>query len=141
MRARVNRRKEPRSFLFYLAVTILGLLLIGLIIMFITRVNRTFYSYTAEPNELLHMLNRGEYSEAWRQVGENRAQGITEKENKDYVLPYAVVDYFEAESYYSVFLESGNTEEAARYREAMDEAYETMGELQFMAEEIDGIFK
>ena len=28
-----------------------------------------------------------------------------------------------------------------QYREAMDEAYEAMGELQFMAEEIDGIFK
>jgi len=141
MRAREYRRKESRSFLFYLAVTILGLLLIGLVILFITRVNRTFYSYTAEPRELLYTLNRGDYAEAWREVQNNRAQGVTEEKNKDYVLPYAVVDYLEAESYYNVFLESGDTEEAARYREAMDKAYEAMGELQFMAGEIDGILK
>ena len=141
MRTERSGGRRLRSVLFYLGVTILGLLLTGMIILFVTRVNRTFYSYTTEPDTLLRMLNRGEYANAWREVQNNRAQGETEQKDRDYVLPYAVVDYFEAESYYNACLGSDDAEKAAQYRETMDEAYEAMGELQFLAEEIDEIFE
>lgn len=140
MRDRNRKKSELRSVLFYLSVTVLGILLIGLSILFLARVNRRGYSYTVEPNTLLRMLNRGDYAESWRDVQDNRAIGETEQKDKAYALPYAVVDYFEAASYYSVYQDSGDAGQAARYKEDMEQAYEAMGELQFMAEEIDEMF-
>ena len=140
MRTGNTRSKDPRSVLFAVAVTILGIMLAGLLILFTVRVRESFYSYTAEPNELLRSLNRGDYVNAWIDTRENRAAGITEESDPRYVLPYSVTDYFEAASYYSVYEKNGDTAKTAAYREQMDKAYAEMGELQYMAEEIDELF-
>ena len=140
MRDRRNGKKDPRTALFYAAVTILVLLFIGLTIFFITRMNRSFYRYTTEPDSILYTLNHGQYPEAWRDVKENRASGETEDKDPKYVLPYAAADYFEARSYYSVYSDTGKAGKAGDFRQTMDQAYEKMGELQFLAEDIDAIF-
>ena len=141
MNRRRTRPKSGRDVLFYIAVTILGLLLIGLILFFLYRLHETYHHYTVEPNNILYTLNRGDYVSAWQDVQSNRAAGKTGEKEPGYVLPYAVADYFEAASYYAVYEESGDTEKAADYREEMERAYEKMGELQFMAEEIDALFR
>ena len=143
MRGRVENRGKGRgkSVLFYLAVTLLGVLLVGMTMLFLYRVNRKAYNYTTEPNTLLRMLNRGDYAQVWREVQNNRAMGETEKTDKEYILPYAATDYFEAASYYNAYRESGDEEKAAQYKAAMEKAYEDMGELQFLAEEIDEMFQ
>ena len=49
---------------------------------------------------------------------------------------YGVAKYFEAASMYKAYLESGDTERAAREKERMDEAYEEMGEWNIAADSI-----
>lgn len=140
-KAKTRGKREARTVLFYLVVIILGIVLTGMTMLFLYKVNRRTYSYTTEPNTLLHMLNRGEYAQVWREVQNNRALGETKEKDKDYALPYAVTDYFEAASYYNAYLENGDAEKAGQYKAAMEEAYEDMGELQFLAEEIDEMFQ
>lgn len=140
MNSKSSRKKDPRIALFYAAVTALALLFIGLTGFFIVRMNRGFYSYTSEPDAILRMLNRGDYAGAWREVKDNRASGQTEEKEPAYELPYAAVDYYEAKSYYNVYADNGETEKAEIFRRDMDQAYEKMGELQFLAEDIDAMF-
>lgn len=141
MRGKVRRKRDGRTVLFYVAVTILGIVFLAVTTQFLARLNGPYYTYSTPPHSLLYTLNRGDYVQAWREVQDNRAMGATEKTDQEYALPYAVVDYFEAASFYNVYLESGDKEKTEQYREAMDEAYEAMGELQFMAEEIDAMFQ
>ena len=141
MRVRHNKTRDPKGILFYVLATILGLLLIGLIIAFVVRLNQSYYRYVAEPNDILRTINRGDYADAWLDVQNNRAQGVTEEKDPAYRLPYAVMDYYIAASYYTVYQEEQDPEKAALYREKMETAYDSMGELQYLAEEIDACFE
>ena len=136
-----RRKRDPRSALFYTAVTILTLLLITLTAAFVTGINREYYRYTVKPDDLLYTLNRGDYVEAWSDVQNNRASGKNEEADPEYVLPYAVVDYYEAGSYYTVYQENGDVRKAEDFRRIMEQAYEKMGELQFLAGEIDSVLE
>ena len=49
---------------------------------------------------------------------------------------YGVAKYFEAASMYRAYLETGDTERAAREKEKMDAAYEEMGEWNIAADSI-----
>ena len=49
---------------------------------------------------------------------------------------YGVAKYFEAASMYRAYLETGDTERAAREKEKMDAAYEEMGEWNMAADSI-----
>ena len=140
MRTGNVRTKDPRGVLFAVAVTILGIVLAGLIIFFVFRVKEDFYSYTIEADDLLRTLNRGDYVNAWYEAQENQGKGITAEKDPEYALPYAVTQYFEAASYHSAYEKSGEAEKTAEYRKQMDKAYSDMGELQYMAEEIDELF-
>lgn len=133
----MKRNKTKKKFsLFSLAVTVLSLLLIVLVIVAVTNASPKKYDYRTEPSSLLYTLNRGRYAEALQDVANNRAMGYDEKTNADYEAPYAVCDYFEACSYYNACMKTGGAESAAVYEAKMQEAYERMGSLQMMAEEI-----
>ena len=137
---RPQRQKEPRNLLFSFAVVALGLVLAVLVIFFFTRLNRTFYSYTSSANDILRQLNRGDYAEAWYEKQMNEGNGVTADKKEDYVVPYAVVDYFEAASYRTAYEKAGNAAAAALWQAKMDAAAAQMGELGYMTEEIDAIF-
>ena len=49
---------------------------------------------------------------------------------------YGVARYFEAASMYKAFLQTGDTERAAREKEKMDAAYEEMGDWNIAADSI-----
>ncbi len=134
-----SRKKDPRSVLFHTVVTILGVVFVVLTALFLYRMSDRYTRYSPEPDDILFELKRGDYVGAWEDAERNRACGITEQTDPDYALPYAVTDYYEAASYYTVYRENGDEEKAAVYRKAMDKAFTSMGELQFMAEEIDGM--
>ena len=134
--------KSPRgALLFYVAATMLSLLFIILTVLFIARSRRAFYNYTAEADDILRELNRGRYVEAWNDVRSNRMQGVTEDKHPEYALPYAAADYYEARSLYTAYRAAGERDRAAYYKNEMEEAYDGMGKIQFLADEIDEMFE
>ena len=132
-----NKTKTRKKFsLFGLAATVLSLLFLILIGIGIQRASLKRNDYKNEPSVILNDLQRGRYADALSCTAENRAMGIDEKTNANYEAPYAVCDYFEACSYRTAYLKTGDDATAAFYEAKMQEAYERMGTLQFMAEDI-----
>ena len=133
-----NKRKTDLSTkLFIAAAAFLCLILLVEAIVFIKRIDPSREYEPLTPDTILHELNRGAYMDAMYSVRYNRTAGITEKQNQDYAVPYAAVDYFEAASYYVAYGRSGQADMAQAYREKMEDAYQRMGDLQFLTEKID----
>ena len=125
------------SRMFRIAVTILGLILIAMIILTIVRVSEPFYYYDYEADDLLRSMKNGYYEDVLWEVKSTRSLGNTSNADPDMAVPYALVDYYEAETYYIGHMKAGDEAGAALYRGRMDEAYEKLGEFTFLSEEID----
>ncbi len=136
MRAK-GKKHDLSTKLFIAAAAFLCLILIGEGILFLNRIRPRDRYYTVEANTILHELNRGSYTEALYSVQSNRAAGITEKDDPDFALAYAAADYYEAASYYAAYDRNSQEDLASKYREKMEEAYQRMGELQFLAEKMN----
>ena len=125
-----------------------------MIIITVVKVKTSFYNYISTPNDLLRSINNGYYSEAVAEMKDNIALGETAEKDPDYVTPYALLDYYEAESFYSGYvraaeqasaagdksLEADLMDRAAGYQADMEAAIGEMGELSFMTEDIDSLF-
>ncbi len=125
-----------RFSLFGLLVTLLSFLLVALLVTAAVRSRPRSYEYKAEPSAILYDLQKGRYVSALDSVRGNRAMGIDETVNADYAAPYEACDYFEACSYYEACRRTGDAAGASVYEAKMNAAYENMGTLQFMAQEI-----
>ena len=139
MRDKQKRKRKPRARLFHLAVTLLCLLLVILTFYFLANIRVRDDRYTYDANSILHTLDRGDYYGALENVLSNRAQGITETTDPAYLLPYAAADYYQAALYLSAYEAAGDTAQTERWQKAKDAAYEKMGELQFLAEDMDAV--
>lgn len=129
----------------------LGIILVIMLIALGYKVNNSTYRYTTTPNDFLRDMRNGYYTEAVIEMKENIAQGLTIEKDSDYALPYALIEYYEAESYWAAYHKAAELEgnaaykaeleqKAAEYRSQMDDAYSRMGELTFMTEDIDAMF-
>ena len=132
-----KKKKDLYTGLFIAAAALLCLILICEAILFFNRISLKEYRSTVEPDTILRELNRRAYMDALYSVRCNRAAGLTEEQEPGFALPYAAADYYEAASYYLAFERAGRSEEAKAYRAKMDEAYERMGEIRFLTEEMD----
>ena len=132
-----RKKMDLRTKLFGAAAVLLVLILIGEAVLFFNRISLKREYSTLTANTILHQLNRGAYTDALYSVRYNRAAGLTEELEPAFALPYAAADYYEAASYCLAFERAGRDEEAKAYRAKMEEAYQRMGELQFLAEKIN----
>ena len=131
-----NKKKTKRFSWYGLIATLLVLTLAGLSAAAIIRSAPRKYDYKTEPSSLLYSLKNGRYTDALTAVKENRAMGVDERTHADYAAPYAACDYYEACTWYEAYVRTGDKENAAVWEAKMQGAYEKMGSLQFMAEEI-----
>ena len=66
---------------------------------------------------------------------ENKINNV--KENAELTQCYAVAEYFEAASLYKAYASNGNTDKAQKYLDVMAKAYSEMGDVSYLAEDID----
>ena len=134
--------------IFMLAMAATLVFMIGITVL---KINSSFSDYTSTPNDLLRTIKNGYYPDAVSEMYDNIALGETVEKNADYAVPYALLEYYEAESMYTGYIraaeQTSDTAEAAglmakadEYKTAMEAARSGMGELSFMADEIDGYF-
>ncbi|MBQ0004324.1 MAG: hypothetical protein KBS68_00495 [Clostridiales bacterium] len=136
-RIRNSKKKSGEERLFGFVTTVLSLILVILICVFIHAVMQSHDPYLADAEELLRTINSGNYESAISMVHENRANGVDETTDSDFIQPYAVVDYLQAELDYRMSIEAGESAKAASSKVRMNEAYKKMGDMQFKAKEID----
>jgi len=140
--------------LFRVIIILLAVILVFMVGITVAKINSSFSDYTSTPNDLLRTIKNGYYSEAVSEMYDNIALGETADKDADYMAPYAIIDYYEAESCYYAYIkaaeqaakagdkedEAALKDKAAEYQMKMDAARNGMGELYFMAEDIDEIF-
>lgn len=79
-------------------------------------------------------LENERYSSMVKMYHENVASG--HGDDKDLQEYYGVAKYYEAAVDYKLYTEAGELEKAQAEKEKMDEAYEEMGDFQFVREKI-----
>ncbi len=137
--------------LFRVIIILLAIILVFMVGIAMAKINNSFSDYTSTPNDLLRTIKNGYYSDAVNEMYDNIALGETVEKNADYAVPYALLEYYEAESMYTGYVraaeQTSDSAEAAglmakadEYKAAMDTARSGMGELSFMTDEIDGYF-
>ena len=137
--------------LFRVIIILLAVILVFMVSITIAKIKTGFSDYTSTPNDLLRTIKNGYYSDAVNEMYDNIALGETVEKNADYAVPYALLEYYEAESMYTGYIRAaeqisdsaeaaGLMSKADEYKTAMEAARSGMGELSFMADEIDGYF-
>lgn len=140
--------------LYKVIIAILSVILVVMIVITAVKINSSFSEYVSTPNDLLRTIKNGYYPDALSEMYDNIALGETSSKNSDYIAPYALLDYYEAESYVALYKSAAKQAAAAGdkqketellekvsvYQGTMDAARNGMGEIEFMTEEIDGIF-
>ncbi len=139
--ARNEMRKSGADRLFGIITTVLVIILVAECIVFIYAIQNSSTRYITEPDDLLRYIDDGHYDIALDEVMSNRARGIDEEDDKAYIEPYAVADYFEATLDYRMYQENGESVKASEAKQRKDDAYERMGRMRFKQEEIDRIVK
>lgn len=117
------------------ALIALSLLLVLSIIMLITEMRYSFTSYNRDADELWWYVNNGNYVELVAARNSNEAAGVFETNELSEI--YAIADYFEAASMYKVAFYKNDTADMEKYITQMDEAYMKMGDVNYLAEEIN----
>lgn len=137
--------------LFKVIIILLALILVLMVIITAAKINQSYTDYTTRPNDLLMTIRNGYYSEAVHEMHDNIALGETVEKNQDYAIPYALLEYYEAESVYTGYARMAETEtdkaraaelkaKAEELKAEMEAAKTGMGDLVFMTEEIDRYF-
>ncbi len=137
--------------LFRVIIILLAVILVFMIGITMVKINSSFSDYTSTPNDLLRTIKNGYYPDAVSEMYDNIALGETVEKDADYAVPYALLEYFEAESMYTGYIRAAAltadpaenadlTAKADEYKADMEAARSGMGDLAFMTEEIDGYF-
>ncbi len=82
-----------------------------------------------------YRLQDGDYARMVEMYYDNMSQGAEDK--KELQEYYGIAKYFEAASYYKVYITTNDMEKAATQEEKMEAALAQMGELAFVSEQID----
>ena len=149
-RKRINKTGQPGDRLFKVLLILLSLVLVVILMITGTKINRESYRYYSKPNELLWTIRNGNYPDALTSMYDNIAQGETPEKNAEYAAPYAILEYYEAASLLKAYtnVDSGAdpvrgaelASAAERCKANMENARSRMGDLDFFAAEIDALF-
>ena len=146
----INKTGQPGDRLFRVLLILLSLVLVVILMITGTKINRESYRYYSKPNELLWTIRNGNYPDALTSMYDNIAQGETPEKNAEYAAPYAILEYYEAASLLKAYtnVDSGAdpvrgaelASAAERCKADMENARSRMGDLDFFAAEIDALF-
>ena len=149
-RKRINKTGQPGDRLFKVLLILLSLVLVVILMITGTKINRESYRYYSKPNELLWTIRNGNYPDALTSMYDNIAQGETPEKNAEYTAPYAILEYYEAASLLKAYTNADSGADpvrgaelalaAERCKTDMEDARNRMGDLNFFAAEIDAIF-
>ena len=137
---------------FSAVIVILAVILVILLIAFGARLKNAHYSYTSTPDEMMYSIRNGNYINGVQDMRHNISQGETADRDEDYAVPYALLDYYVAESYYVGYSKAAEgaadpsekvrlSDVAASWLEKMEAAGDEMGDLAFIKEDIDKVFE
>ena len=131
----ISRNSLIKEWIANGALIALSLALVLSIIMLITEIRYSFMSYNRNADDLWWYVKNGNYVEVVTARNSNEAAGVFETNELSEI--YAIADYFEAASMYKVAVFRNDTTAMDKYITAMGEAYMEMGDVNYLAEDIN----
>ncbi len=123
---------------FTVSVSVLAILIAILAIVAFSEIFSGYSEYVNGPDSILNTVKNHDYDYAVEEALHDRALG---KDGEDYKVPYAAVDYLNAEVLYVAYQVAGDEDTAADYKAEMDTARKEMGEVaKTIAADIDAMF-
>lgn len=136
--------------IFRALLILFSIVLIIMLFIALNSIRKESYVYITDPDDLLREIKNGNYPYAVTDMYDNIANGETSEKDSGYAVPYAIIEYFEAASLYKGYSGADLTADPARasvIAEAMEgcksdmqDARSRMGELEFLASDIDDMF-
>lgn len=125
--------KDKKTILFYAIVVALCAFLVINFFRLCSDVFYTSYDYNYSERDYIYRFKEGNYDDTISIFYEEMVQGKYDRENE----MQAVTQYFIAASYYRVY--EDQEEKRIAYEKEMEDAKGHMGELSYMADDIDRI--
>ena len=131
-------KKEKKYRLLNAVIIIMTIILFFMIVGLIgSTAPRTDSFYDkCSADDLIRKMNFSGYQRLLEAKYENESLGITADTNSSFVVPYAIADYYEAAFNYRGYAGAGDPG-AADYKEEMKQARASMGEYEYIADDID----
>ena len=124
-------RKKPLIFILDSIVSILSVLLLIIIVSAVGELIDDYHYASNEEPMFSYRMEEENYSEMVGMYYENVAAG--RGDNAALQEYYGVAKYFEAATNYKLYLDAGENQKAAVWKEKMDEAFKQMGDFAFVS--------
>lgn len=124
-----------KDFIANIVLVFLSITLVVVVMALFSELSYINNSYERSASSFWWDYDSGIYVDSVRSRYENLVRGV--EETPELTQCYAVAEYFEAASIYKAAAFTGNTDKAQKYLEVMAEAYSKMGDVSYLADDID----
>lgn len=131
----VSRQGSTKNLVANIILAVLSITLVMGFIGLVSEMSNINNYYEKDANNFWWAYESGRYADSIRDKYENKYNGV--KETAELTQCYAVSDYFEAASLYKAAVFTGKEDKAKEYLEKMAKAYALMGDVEYLAEDID----
>lgn len=131
----IKAQSATKDLIANVVLVILSILFVIAFITFVGEISDSSRYYEQKASSFWWEYDNGRYVYSIRNRYENMYNGVEETEELSQC--YAVSEYFEATSLYKAAVCTGKEESAMKYLEKMAKAYSEMGDVSYLAEDID----
>ncbi len=130
--------KDKKNTILNMIIIVLTVILFIMAIRLIIDTSPRGYLYGPDSAEtMLRYTERKKYADLINSKYYSMMTGILPSDDNAYTVPYAAADYCEAAFNYRGLLSAGDKEGASQYADKMAVARQTMGQYDYIADEID----
>lgn len=129
-------KNKIKNLIANIVLVVLSIALVVNVAIAIGIVNDMNRIYVVDEDDFWYYISEGRYTEMVTNTWQNRAYEV-DTEGTTLEQCYAVAEYFEAASLYKVAEELGNEEDKAKYKAIMEDKLTHMGDILYVAEDIN----
>lgn len=126
---------KSKKIIFNILIAFLCLVFVILTSAFVFQIADYSGSYPSDESSFLYSCREQDYVRMVEMMHRNQAADV--KSNDTLEECYAVAAYYEAATYYKAYLKAGDHDLAMKKKKIMDEQAALMGDLSYVAEDID----
>ncbi len=131
----ISIQSTGKELIANIVLVLLSITLVIALLTLVAEVGSFNKYYDKEANSFWWDYDNGRYVDSISSKYRNEYNGI--KETAELTQCYAVCEYFEAASLYKAAVHTGKEDKAMKYLETMAKAYSEMGDVSYLAEDID----
>ncbi len=130
-------KKDKKIFILNIVIIVLAVVLVITVFQTIAEAHSIITDYYHEEDSFIYCMEDEDYADMVQYYYDNcGSQGKEEKNMQEY---YDLAKYFEAAFHHKIYVESGDTVRAEKYKAIMDETEARLGEFAFVTERMNSV--